>query len=164
MQSLSFVSSSCPLLFRRSGTDPPAGAAQRALRLISQAGLFQIRVQVRLERVVTRHLVPLAARFAGGAPTDAAAAHRRPRPASRAPRPPARTKTISAISAIPQTDRRAHINAVERLPRIDGIEHCGFALLRGVARSPVPTRPRYAARSGRSPASQTGGGSRPGAD
>lgn len=108
-------------------------AEQRTLRLIAQARLFKVRVEVGLERVMTGHLVPLAAFFAQTDPQasllhiDIVDPHRERGADARERKHHQRDQR-----PVTQTDRRRHIDAVEQLARLGRIEHRRPALFRGV--------------------------------
>ncbi len=109
---------------------------QGTIRLIAQAGLLQIRVQVHLERAVTGHLVLLAAFFTQAHPqapalhVDIVDPHRERRTHSCK-----RKHHQPDQRPIPETNGCRDIDAVEQLPGFARIEHRGLALARCITRS-----------------------------
>jgi hypothetical protein len=109
------------------------GPEQRPFRFIRDAGAVEIRVQVRLERMVTRHLVPLAALLMQAHPQPpllhihVVDPHR-----DGGPNPRERKHHQRDQRAVTQAGRRRHIDAVEQLPRLGCIEHRRAALFRGM--------------------------------
>ena len=122
------------------GPAEPSGATtdgpeQRSLGILGDPGLVQVGVEVRFERMMARHLVPLAALLPQPHPEPAVLhehilnshGQRRSDPREAVDHQPDQ-------SPVTQPDRGGDVDAVQQLPSLERIQHRGLALAHAVRR------------------------------